>query len=124
AAYAGHRLAAGLDLLPFAGAADLVARKAQLALDPENRLLEGQLQVVSQVGAALHALPLTGRASPAEEGIEEVFDAEAARSPVRIAHAAVDGSMPEAVIGCAALAIREHLVGLLHLLEHLGRARI
>src|SRR5262249_10897427 len=60
AAHAGHR-----------------ARHLEVAGHAEDRLLERQLEVVAQVGAAAGAARRAGPAHAAEEGLEDLVDAEA-----------------------------------------------
>src|SRR5579859_5801742 len=97
------------------GAADL-----DLLLRAEDRLFEGQGQVVAQVGAALRAAPLAGGA--AEEGVEDVAEAaEIAEALEAAARLLAHAGPAEAVVGGALLRIGEDLERLVDLFEALLR---
>src|SRR5581483_9366947 len=124
AARTGGRVGARLQAAAATGLARLVARDLQLLLAAEDRLLEGQRQLVPQVGAALGArAPVARGRAGAEERLEDVLETEAAKS----AEAArpkrrLGAHVAKAVIHCPLVAVAQHLVGLGDLLEALRRA--
>jgi hypothetical protein len=98
--------------------AALRLRDANLHLGAERRLLEGDLEVVPEVGTARSATaPGPGGAEDVAEDLPEdvvqVRGVEAAESLERAAH------VPEAVIPRTFFRVRQHLVGLRGLLEAL-----
>jgi hypothetical protein len=123
AAGALGRRAAGLDALAGALGAGLVLLEGDLALEPEDRLLELEGEVDPQVGAPLDPLTLAGAGGGPEERLEQVLDTDPAAPPEgAAADPAVDAEVAEAVVGRTLLAVGQDLVGLLDLLEAVGRA--
>src|SRR6266536_383601 len=80
----------------------------------EEGLLERDLHVVAQVGAALAAAaaPLPGHAEQILENIGERRRKAGAEAGTAATHALLERGMAEAVIGGALVAVLEHLVGL------------
>src|SRR5262249_18734129 len=92
-----------------------------------ERLLEADLHVVAQVGAALAAAaaPAPGAAAHAEQVVEDVGEGrgDVAEAAGCAGAAVLEGGMAEAVVGGALVGILEDLVGLVDLLEA-GLARL
>ncbi len=89
-----------------------------------RRLLERDLEVVAQVGAAEHAR--AAGAAAAEDLAEDVAEDVAEAAGLARAHARlrVDAGVAELVVGGALGGLAEHLVGLFRLLEVVLGARI
>ena len=118
---AGLRLGAGLGAGAGAGLAGDRGRDADLRRLAGVGLLQRDLHVVAQVGAALASGAAAAPAAHAEQIVEDVGEgrgevgAEAVR---RAAHAAVlEGGVAEAVIGRALVGVLQDLVGLVDFLE-------
>jgi hypothetical protein len=89
-----------------------------------RRLLERNLQVVAQVGAAKDRG--TAAASAAEDLAEDVAEdvAESAHAAAARRRLRIDAGVPELVVGGALVRVRQDLVGFLRLLEMLLGLRI
>ncbi len=119
-ARAGAVAAGGLDL------------DGDLGLDPLQRVLEGEVDLNLEVGAALGARALLRRSPPAAEDpaeeVTEVGCVEVALEIEATAAARVEALAPgrraELVVGLALLRIREDVVGRLDLLEALFGRRV
>src|SRR5262249_32267631 len=109
---AALRLRARLGPAAVAARADDRARHLDLPRRAEDCLLEADLEVVAQVGAARRPAAGPARAGAAE-GLADVLDAEAGRAGAEALRAGV----AEAVVDLALLAVAEDLVGLIDLLE-------
>ena len=120
---ASDRLRTRLGAGAAAGAALLHGRHAQLRLGAARGLLERDLEVVAQVGAAVHIAATAARLAEdvAEDVAEGIGKIGAAARAAPTAHRRIDAGMPELVVGGALLPVGEHLVGLLGLLEALLR---
>src|SRR5579862_344242 len=115
---AGRRCRAGLRAAPGARLAAGQDRELDLLLGPENRVLEGDPEVVAQVRAAGRtSSPRRGRVPP-EERVEDVGEAAEARRRV------ADVGRAEQVIALPALGVGQDLVGLVDLLEPLLGSRV
>src|SRR5262249_54078902 len=80
-------------------------------------LVERDLHVVAQVGAALGSRAATAAATHAENALEQVGESGAEIGPeAGPAHALLEGGMAEAVIGGALVRVLQDLVGLVDLL--------
>ena len=116
---AGLRLGAGLGAGAGAGLAGDRGRHAHLRGLAGEGLLERDLHVVAQVGAAL-AAGRGGRAPPPmpkmSSKISEKAEPKSAPKPCAAA-ALLEGGVAEAVIGGALVAVLEDLVGLVDFLE-------
>src|SRR5262249_57928366 len=101
------------------GRAGLGARDLDVGLRAEGRLLEGQLEVVAEVGAAAGPAP----AAPEEvaEAKEVAEDVAEVREDRGVEAAAPEPGVPEAVVALALLGVAEDAVGLGRLLEALLR---
>src|SRR5262249_23103716 len=92
-----------------------------------ERLLEADLHVVAQVGAALAAAaaPAPGAAAHAEQVVEDVGEGrgDVAEAAGCAGAAVLEGGVAEAVVGSALVGVLEDLVGLVDLLEA-GLARL
>ena len=89
------------------------------AVLPLIRLLEADLHVVAEVGAALAAVAAAAGAAHAEDALEQVGEggAEVRAEAVAAARALLERGVAEAVIGRALVRVLEDLVGLVDLLE-------
>ena len=118
-----------LGAAPVAGLAGIEGREAKLLLGAVDGLVEGELQVIAQVGSgrpASASSTAAGSLSP-EEGIEDVAEAlEAAEGPVALGSGsgAADAGPTEDVVLLATLRVGEDLIGLVHLLEASVRVRV
>ena len=95
----------------------LVARDLDLFLAPEDRLLKGQLQVITQIGATPRS-PAGGGTKPKpapEDLLEDLKRITKAKVISKASTARPD--VTEAVVGDTFLRIREHLVGFVDLLK-------
>src|SRR5664280_1587947 len=119
---AGDRRRAGLRAGSRAGVAAIEDRELDLLLGAPDRLLEGDPQVVPEVGADDRA-PAPGAPAPggrpAEERVEEVRESAAALLRPVEARGPVDPGRPEHVVRLAALRVGQDLVRLVDLLEAL-----
>src|SRR5258706_1988376 len=123
---AGLGLAAGARAAAFARLARGHAGNADLGLEAVRRLLQRDLEVVAQVGAAEH-----GRASAAGAAAEDLAE-DVAEDVAEAAHAGgaragrmrIDAGVAELVVGRALAGVGENLVGLLRLLEVVLRLRV
>jgi len=107
-----------------AGVAVVPAGDADLGVLALGRFFQRNFQGIAQVIAAVHlaATAWAARAAAAEHVAKDVakgFGKTAAAKAFTAAHAPVgiDASMAVLVVGRALLAVREHFVGLLDLLE-------
>ena len=117
----------GLAPLPWQVSHASMRRDADLGLGAARRLLQRDLEVVAQVGAAVDAVAARRRAAAedlAEDVAEGVGEAAEALGPAPRARRAearrrIDAGMAELVVGGALLGVGEDLVGFLRLLEFL-----
>src|SRR5262249_37324176 len=112
----------GLGTCAGAGLARHRGRDAHLRGLAGKRLLEGDLHVVAQIGAALGAIAAPARTGHAKNAFEDIREggAEAGAEIVRaIAHALLEGGVAEAIISSALVGILENFVGLVDLFEAL-----
>jgi len=116
-----------------AGVAGLVGRDPDLRVLAVRGFLERDLHRVVQIGAAEHLLAARATALatlPAEDVAEDVAEGLGKPSETFCArgaagtHVRVDAGVAELVVGGALLRVREHLVGLLRLLELLLGLRV
>src|SRR6185503_15097097 len=114
---AGARLRARPRAAALADLAHRQAGDADLGLEAVRRLLQGDLEVVAQVGAAED-----GRA-PAAAAAEDLAE-DVAENVAEAAHAAgaggrlrIHAGVAELVVGRALAGVGKHLVGFLRLLE-------
>ena len=121
------RLGAGLGAGAGAGLAGDRGRHADRGVLAGKGLLQPDLEIVAQIGAALAAVGGARAAAPAriaEEGIEDVRHEVGEIRAAAAAAAILEGRMAEAVIGGALLAVLQDLIGLVQFLElGLGRRR-
>ncbi len=118
---AGDGASAGFGAGATAGAAFVHGRHAQLRFGAARRLFQRDLEVVAQIRAAVDvATPAARLAEDVAKNVAERVR-EIARTTARpgAAHIRVDAGMAELIVGGALLAVGEHLVGLLGLLEAL-----
>src|SRR5579872_299454 len=117
------RAGAGLSAVAPAVGAGLPARNLDLLLAAAHGLLEGDGQLVAQVRAALWAgAPGLGASGVGEDLLEDVAEAAEAEALERIgarARRARDAGMPEAIVCLALLAVAQHLIRFVDLLEAL-----
>ena len=124
---AGVHAGAGLRAGAVALGALLIADEVDLLLAAQRGLLEGEGQVVAQIVAGNGAIAARGAAAAGEERGKDVLKAaEAAAKAAEIAipaaaKAALRAVMSELVVLSALLGIRQHLIGLVDLLEALLR---
>src|SRR5205807_1873641 len=117
---AGFGLGAGLGAGARAGLAGDRGRNPQLRGLAGKRLVEADLHVVAQIGAALAAGAAAARSAHAENAFEQIRECGAEIRPeiaAGPAAAVLEGGMAETVIGGALVAVLEHLVGFVDLLE-------
>ncbi len=117
---AGGGLGAGPGAAPFADLAYGHRRNADLGLEAVRRLLQRDLEVVAQIGAAEHCR--AAAAAAAENLAEDVAEnvAEAAHAAGRGAGAVrIDAGVAELVVSRALGRVGQDLVGLLRFLEAL-----
>src|SRR6185436_1230993 len=115
----GDRLGALLGARAVAGLAGLERAELDLPLGALDRVLEGDPQVVAQVGAGLRAAA-PGRAgclAAAEERVEDVGEAAEALEPG--AGGAIDARLAEGVVPLPTIRVGQDLVRLVDLLEPL-----
>jgi hypothetical protein len=123
---AGLRLAPGARAAALAGLACRHPRNADLGLEAVRRLLERDLQVVAQVGAAEHRRAAAAPACAAAEDLAE----DVAEDVAEAAHAGarrglrIDPRMAELIVGGALAGVGQDLVGFLRLLEVLLGLRV
>ena len=123
--WAVHGLAAFAGAPSAARAAHLPARNLDLGFEARRGLLQGNLHVVAQIGAALG--PRTPAAPPpeyvadAKQIAQDVFEIRKDRGGEigRIATRVVYARVPEAVVRGALLRVGQHAVGFRDLLEPL-----
>src|SRR5690606_10172457 len=122
---AGLGAGAGLGAAAVAGLAVVPAGDADLRFLAVGGFLQADLHGIGQVRAAVH-LPATcaAPARAAEDVAEDVAEgvtetAEALGTAGAAAHVRVDAGVAVLVVGGLLLRVREHLVGLLGLLEFL-----
>jgi hypothetical protein len=108
------RLAAWFASAPLANRADLRAYYLQLFFRAEDRLLEGDIEVITQVGTLLR--PCTPGCA-AEKGIEDVAEAAEVEALKTAATKSLNPGVAKSVIGGAFLRIAEDIVGFFDLFE-------
>src|SRR6185503_19763493 len=120
---AGGRLGAGLGAAALAGFARGERGDADLGLEAVRRLLERELQVVAQVGAAEHGAAAAAIAAEdvAEDVAEDIAEARAARPGAGLR---IHPGVAELVVGRALLRLAQNFVGFLRLLEVLLGFRV
>jgi len=115
---AAYRRGARLRSAAAAGGAGLQARQADFLLDPKDRFLEGDLQIVPQVGAARRPRAPGGtHAKAAEEVLEYVAKAAEPPEPSAADPVRVYPGKAIVVVGGTLLVVVQDLVGLVNLLE-------
>src|SRR5262249_57466828 len=111
----GLRLGAGLGAGAGASLARHRGRDAHLRGLAGERLLERDLHVVAQIGAALGAIAAPTPAGHTEDAFEDVREgrAEAWAEVVRAAtHALLEGSVAKTIIGRTLVGVFQNFVGL------------
>src|SRR5690606_27474981 len=95
------------------------ARNADLGLEAVRRLLERDLEVVAQVGAAKDGGAPAAAGARAEDLAEDVAEdvAEAAHAGPAGPRMGIDAGVAELVVGGTLARVRQDLVRLLRLLE-------
>src|SRR5262245_22321441 len=114
------RLGTGLGAASRASLARHRGWNADLRRFAGESLIEADFHIVPQVGAALAARTTAASACHAEDAFKNVSEGRSeigAESVSGAAHAVLEGSMAETVIGGAFITILEHIVGLVNLLE-------
>jgi len=87
-----------------------------LLLATENRLFEGDSEVIAEVSALLRGAP--GGGGTAEEGVKDVAEATKDVETLKATTKPLT-HMPEAIVVCPPFGVGEHLIGLVDLLEPL-----
>ena len=112
ALYRGARVGA----IPGAPGADHQPRYLDVPLDALVRLFEVDGEVVAEVGTAHVAGLAAARETAAEEGVEDVSEAEPLKT-FKPSRPGAHTRVPEHVVGAAAIGVGQDLVGLRGLLE-------
>src|SRR4051812_47911720 len=112
-------LRAGLGSRALAGLAVFLGGNADLGFGPASSLLQGDFQVVAQVGAPIDAVAPAASRGLTEDVAEDVAEGvgEGGSAAPASAHGRIDPCMAVLVIGRALLRLGEDLVGLLGFLE-------
>src|SRR5262245_15954713 len=113
----GARPGAGLGTAARAGLADDGRRDADLRGLAAKGLLEGDLHVVAQVCSALASGTAAAPAAHPEQIVEDVGKRGGKVGTEAAAAAMLEGRMAETIVGGALIAVLEHVVGLVDLLE-------
>src|SRR5262249_31101158 len=125
---AGDRLRARLRAGPATRVAHHERGERDLLLCAVDGLVEGQLQVIAQVGSGRWPPPSRAGSlpgGPTEERVEDVAEAleSAERAARSLLSVAAQTGLAEHVVCLPALRVGQDLVGLVDLLEPLGRVR-
>src|SRR6266568_9206913 len=123
---AGSRLGPGFRPRPLPSLAILVGRDANAGFSAVRCLLQRDLEVVTQVGSAVHRGAARARLVEdiAENIAERVGEARKARPSAGHARARIDTCVAVAVIGGPLAGVGQDLVGLFGLLEQLFGLRV
>ena len=116
------RLGAGLGTAAGTRLAAAEDRELDLLLDAADGLLEGDPEVVAEVGAGEGMTPPSPRLGATEERVEDVAEVAEPAAEAAVAARVAHGS--EHVVRLAALGIGQDLVGLVDLLEPEVGARV